>query len=71
MHGSAAAAPSAQYEPRVHGPHTSWPGSAWKVPASHLVHAPTLALGATVPALQGICCVLPVGEKWPASAAVH
>ena len=53
LHGSAAAAPSAQYEPGVHGPHTSWPGSAWKVPASHLVHAPMLALGATVPAGHG------------------
>jgi len=30
-----------------------------------------LALGATVPELQGICCVLPVDEKWPASVGVH
>ena len=61
LHGSAAAAPSAQYEPGVHGPHTSWPGVAWKVPASHLRHAPMLALGATVPGLHAVCSVLPVG----------
>ena len=71
MHGSAAAAPSAQYEPGVHGPHTSWPGVAWKVPASHLRHAPMLALGATVPGLHGVCCVLPVGAKWPAAVGVQ
>ena len=61
LHGSAALAPSGQYEPDVHGPHTSWPGVAWKVPASHLLHAPMLALGATVPGLHSVCWVLLVG----------
>ena len=36
-----------------------------------MVHAPMLAFGATVPGLHGICCVLPVGAKWPASVGVH
>ena len=70
-HDSGADAPSGQYEPGVHGPHTCWPGVAWKVPASHLRHVPMLVLGATVPGLQGVCSMLPVGAKWPASVSVH
>ena len=27
--------------------------------------------GATVPGLQGVCWVLPVGAKWPAVVSVH
>ena len=71
LHDSAALAPSGQYEPGVHDSHISWPGVAWKVPASHLRHEPMLALGATVPGLQGVCSVLPVGAKWPLSVSVH
>ena len=55
----------------MHGSHTSWPGVAWKVPASHLRHAPMFELGATVPGLHLVCSVLPVGAKEPASVFVH
>ena len=30
-----------------------------------------LGLGATVPGLHGVCSVLPVGAKWPASVGVQ
>ena len=60
LHGSGAAAPSAQYEPAVQGLHVVCPSSSWKVPAAHLSHTPMLVLGATVPGLQGVWAVLPV-----------
>ena len=60
-HGSAAAAPSAQYEPRSQATHACLPSLAWYLPAVHLRHELMLALGATVPGLQGACSVLPVG----------
>ena len=71
-HGVGAPAPSVlQYEPGVHGSHTSWPGSAWKVPATHLTHELMPALGATVPGLHGVCSMLPVGAKWPGAVGVQ
>lgn len=36
VHGSAADAPSAQYEPAGHRSHAVLPASFWKVPATHL-----------------------------------
>ena len=66
LQGSAAAAPSAQYEPGVHGSLTSLPGLAWKVPASHLRHRPMLLLGATVPGLHILGCDAPPAHTLPA-----
>eukprot|EP00964_Phaeocystis_antarctica_P154216 scaffold122818_cov54-Phaeocystis_antarctica.AAC.1 len=42
-----------------------------KLPAAHGTHAPSPFVLATVPGLHGVCCVLPVGAKWPASVSVH
>jgi len=41
------------------------------LPAPHLSHSGCLPSGCTVPALQGVGSVLPVGAKWPASVSVH
>ena len=71
MHGSGALAPRGQYEPGAQALHASWPGSSWNVPASHASHMPMLAIGATVPGLQGVCTVLPVDAKWPTSVGVQ
>ena len=60
LHGSAALAPSLQYEPGVHGLHVCWPSWSWKLPAAHLEHVPMPAVGATVPGLHLVCAVLPV-----------
>ena len=62
-HGSAAAAPSAQYDPGVHGSHTKCFSFSWNLPASHLLRVPMLVLGATVPGLHGVCLMLPVDAK--------
>ena len=71
LHGSAAPAPAGQYEPGTQATHACLPSSVWYVPASHLVHAPMLATGATVPGLHLVGSVLPVGEKLPLSDGVH
>jgi len=60
LHGSGADAPPGQYEPGVHGTHVCCPSCGCCKPAAHLVHAPMLLLGATVPGLHGVCIVLPV-----------
>ena len=41
------------------------------LPASQLSHLGCLLRGWKVPALHGVCSVLPVGAKWPASVSVH
>ena len=41
------------------------------MPAAQLSHLGCLLRGCTVPALHGVCSVLPVGEKWPASVSMH
>ena len=60
-----------QYEPRVHGPHTSWPGSAWKVPASHLVHDAMPVALAAVPALHAVSCDAPTPHACPSLHGKH
>ena len=60
VHGSGADAPSEQNEPGSHASHASLPASRWTDPAAQLTQAPMLALGATVPGLHSVCCVLPV-----------
>eukprot|EP00964_Phaeocystis_antarctica_P013588 scaffold7455_cov72-Phaeocystis_antarctica.AAC.2 len=70
-HGSAAPAPSRQYEPGSQATHLSSPSSAWYLPAAHLSHAPWPAMGWTVPGLHLVCSVLPVGAKLPLSDGVH
>ena len=59
-HGRAAAAPLAQYEPGVHALHAVAPAWGWYLPATHCSQAAVLLLGATVPGLHGVCCLLPV-----------
>ena len=70
-HGSAALAPSRQYEPGSQATHLSSPSSAWYVPAAHLSHAPLPAMGWTVPGPHLVCSVLPVGAKLPFLDSVH
>ena len=71
LHGSGADAPSGQYEPGAHTWHSVPPDAFMNLPAAQLSHLGCLLLGCTVPALHGVCAVLPVGAKWPASVAVH
>ena len=47
------------------------PDAFMNVPAAQLSHLGCLLRGCTVPALHGVCSVLPVGAKWPASVSVH
>ena len=61
LHGSAAPAPSGQYEPGLQATHPSSPPLAWYLPAAHMTHVAMLAFGATVPGLHAVCWVLPVG----------
>ena len=42
-----------------------------KRPAAQGTQVPSLLVLATVPGLQGVCCALPVGAKWPLSVGVH
>ena len=60
LHGSAALAPSGQYEPGSQATHVCSPSLVWYVPAAHLSHLPLPALGWTVPGLHLVCSVLPV-----------
>ena len=71
LHGSAALAPTGQYDPSLQATHVFSPSPAWYVPAVHLLHVPLPASGWTVPGLHLDCSVLPVGEKWPLSVGVH
>ena len=71
LHDSGADAPSGQYEPGTHTWHSVPPDAFINLPAAHLSHLGCLLRGCTVPALHGVCSVLPVGAKWPASVSVH
>ena len=42
-----------------------------KLPAAHGTQVPCPFVLAAVPGLHGVCCVLPVGAKGPASVSVH
>ena len=70
-HGSAALAPSGQKRPGSQATHACSPSPAWYLPATHLTHVAMLAFGATVPGLHLVCCVLPVGAKWPGMVSEH
>ena len=63
LHGSAALAPSGQYEPGSQATHVCSPSSAWYVPASHLSHVPCFATGWTVPGLHLVCLTLSVDAE--------
>ena len=69
--GNGDAAPVGQNVPCSHGLHESAPAAFWYVPASHCTHAPRPPVGATVPEAHGVCSVLPVDAKKPASVFVH
>ena len=58
-------------EPAGHSRHPDWPLAFMKLPAVHGTQVPNPCVLATVPGLHGVCCVLPVGEKWPTSVLVH
>ena len=66
LHGSAADAPAAQYEPATHLKHAVWPLPPWNLPASHLSHSPMLVLGCTVPGLHSVATSEPVEQNEPA-----
>ena len=70
-HGSAADAPSSQYEPEMHSKQAVSPSSCWYLPASHLEHAPWAASGWTVPGLHAVCMREPVEHDEPEGQAVH
>ena len=71
VHGNGADAPSGQYEPGAHAWHSVPPDAFMNLPAAQLSHLGCLLRSCTEPALHGVCSVLPVGAKWPASVAVH
>jgi len=71
LHGSGADALSEQYEPGTHAWHSVWPDAFMNLPAAQLSHFGCLLRFCTVPALHGVCSVLPVGAKWPSSVALH
>ncbi len=58
--------------PGVHSSHTvALVVPPLYLPAAQLTHLEELALGAMVPALQGVCVALPVTAKKPGSVALH
>ena len=70
-HGSAADAPSAQYEPATHSKHAVSPDASWYLPAAHLAHEPCSVLGCTVPGLHAVGSAAPVEQKAPAGHATQ
>ena len=66
LHGKAAEAPSAQYDPAGHVSHPVLPLSSWKLPAVHLTHVPCPIDGCTVPGLQSVGSAAPVEQNEPA-----
>ena len=42
------------------------PSASWKVPAAHLLHAPSPGRSLNVPTLQLIAAALPTGQNVPA-----
>ena len=71
LHGNGTDAPSGQYEAGVHAWHSVPPDAFMNLPAAQLSHLGCLLCGCTVPALHGVCSVLPVGAKWPGSVSVQ
>ena len=65
LHGSAALAPSGQYEPGSQATHACSPSPVWYVPAVHLTHVAMLASGATVPGLHLLGSAAPVPHADP------
>ena len=55
----------------AHGLHVTVPVSLAKYPSGHAGHDAAPEWFTAVPAPHGVCSVLPVGAKWPASVAVH
>ena len=70
-HGSAALAPSGQYEPATQAAHTCLPSPVWYLPASHLSHAPMPESGWTVPGLHCVWLREPVEQDEPEGHSVH
>jgi len=70
-HGSAAAAPSAQKLPAVHGLHAVAPASSWYVPPGQSVHVSALAAALNVPGAHGVCAVEPVEHAEPLGQSVQ
>ena len=62
LHGKAAEAPSAQYDPAGHVSHAVLPLSSWYLPVSHLSQDPWPVNGCTVPALHSVSAVEPVEQ---------
>ena len=74
-HGSAALAPSGQYEPGSQATHACSPSSAWYLPATHSPHKAAAEAAATKPAeqfLQSAGLELPgIGLAFPGAHAWH
>ena len=71
LHGSAALAPSGQYEPGSQATHVCLPSLAWYVPAAHLSHTPLPAMGWTVPGRHCVWLREPVEQDEPAGHVVQ
>ena len=68
-HGSAADAPSPQYEPATHSTHAVAPASAWYLPTAHLAHGPAAAVAAPCPDCTALASSLPLkGAGWTVDA---
>ena len=70
-HGSAADAPSSQYEPAGHVAHAVSPPSSWYLPAAHLSQLPCSVRFCTVPGLHSVWPVAPVEQNEPSGHGVH
>ena len=62
LHGKAAEAPCAQYEPAGHVEHAVSPLSSWYLPAAHLSQEPWPVAGCTVPCEHSAELVAPVEQ---------
>ena len=71
LQGSAADAPSAQYEPGTQTWQWVRPDAFINLPAPHLLHVSCAFSGCTVPALHGVGSVLPVGAWKPGTVGVQ
>ena len=55
----------------MHASHAVWPGSFWKVPASHCLHVSCLIASVYVPAAHAVAASEPTEQKEPAVQSTH
>ena len=71
VHGSAAEAPSGQYEPAMHCSQPVWPALPCCVPAAHGSHDGCPSEAVKLPGVHGVGSTAPVEHDEPVGQLVH